>query len=79
MGPDQTEEMGAAPVNEGGQEVSAVAIDSGNIEEGGDAYRPGGFHPVYIGEVYAGKYEIMNKIGYGLCSTVWLVKDLSKS
>lgn len=52
--------------------------DSGNIEEGRDAYQSGGFHPVYIGDVYANKYEVMSKIGYGRYSTVWLVKDLSK-
>ncbi|KAH6618304.1 kinase-like domain-containing protein [Chaetomium sp. MPI-SDFR-AT-0129] len=49
-----------------------------DIEEGSNVYRPGGFHPVYIGDVYADKYKIMNKIGYGMYSTVWLVKDLTK-
>ncbi|GAB1320079.1 hypothetical protein MFIFM68171_10289 [Madurella fahalii] len=52
--------------------------DPGDIEEGRDAYRPGGFHPVYIGDVYADKYKILNKIGYGVYSTVWLVRDLTK-
>ncbi|CCF41073.1 serine/threonine protein kinase [Colletotrichum higginsianum] len=45
------------------------------IEEGRNAYRPGGFHPVYIGDVYHGRYEVLNKIGYGAYSTVWLVND----
>lgn len=67
MASDQTQNPAAAP-----------RAASGEIEERRDAYRPGGFHPVYIGEVYAGKYEVMNKIGYGVYSTVWLVKDLSK-
>ncbi len=53
--------------------------DSGDIEEGRHAYRPGGFHPVYIGDVYAGKYKILNKIGYGVYSTVWLVQDLTRA
>lgn len=52
--------------------------DPGDIEEGRDAYRPGGFHLVSIGDVYADKYEVVNKIGYGVYSTVWLVKDLTK-
>lgn len=43
------------------------------LEEGTAAYRPGGFHPVYIGDIYHGRYEILNKIGYGRYSTVWLV------
>lgn len=59
------------------QQSSFVDTDSGDSEEGRDAYRPGGFHPVYIGDVYANKYEVMSKIGYGRYSTVWLVKDLS--
>ncbi|KAI0538777.1 serine/threonine protein kinase [Xylaria digitata] len=46
------------------------------IDEGDDNYRPGGFHPVYIGDVYNNRYKILNKIGYGVYSTVWVVKDL---
>lgn len=50
-----------------------------DIEEGRDAYRPGGFHPVYIGDVYNERYKVLNKLGYGAYSTVWLVHDLIKS
>ncbi|KAK8127201.1 kinase-like protein [Apiospora sp. TS-2023a] len=46
------------------------------IEEGRHAYRPGGFHPVYIADIYHGRYKILSKIGYGAYSTVWLVRDL---
>ncbi|CAI7592512.1 unnamed protein product [Penicillium discolor] len=46
------------------------------IEEGTQAYRPGGFHPVYIGDVFKDRYKVLNKIGYGVYSTVWLVRDL---
>lgn len=60
------------------QQSGVVVTDLGGIEEGRDAYQSGGFHPVYIGDVYASKYEVMSKIGYGRYSTVWLVKDLSK-
>ncbi|KAL2674253.1 hypothetical protein Neosp_012704 [[Neocosmospora] mangrovei] len=49
------------------------------VEEGKDAYRPGGFHPVYIGDVFNDRYKVLNKIGYGQYSTVWLVKDLQAS
>ncbi|KAF5007402.1 hypothetical protein FDECE_6288 [Fusarium decemcellulare] len=48
-----------------------------DIEEGTASYRPGGFHPVYIGDVYNDRYEILNKIGFGVYSTVWLVRDLT--
>jgi serine/threonine-protein kinase SRPK3 len=49
-----------------------------DIEEGRDAYRPGGFHPVYVGDVYNERYKVLNKLGYGAYSTVWLVQDLTK-
>ncbi|KAM7210506.1 Protein kinase-like domain containing protein, partial [Rhypophila decipiens] len=41
-------------------------------------YRPGGFHPVYIADIYADKFQVFSKIGYGVYSTVWLVRDLTK-
>lgn len=47
-----------------------------DVEEGRDVYRPGGFHPVYIGDVYHDRYKVLNKIGYGGYSTVWLVRDI---
>ncbi|KAK3987154.1 serine-threonineeeee protein kinase [Cladorrhinum sp. PSN332] len=47
-----------------------------DIEEGSSKYHPGGFHPVYIDDVYNGRYKVLSKIGYGVYSTVWLVKDL---
>lgn len=73
---NQTNDAGAAPTAD--TEQQSGVVNSGNIEEGRDAYQSGGFHPVYIGDVYANKYEVMSKIGYGRYSTVWLVKDLSK-
>ena len=50
----------------------------GDTEEGRDSYRPGGFNPVYIGDIYAEKYKVLSKIDYGVCSTVWLIRDLTK-
>lgn len=49
-----------------------------DIEEGKDVYRRGGFHPVYIGDVYNNRYKVLNKIGYGVYSTVWLVEDIEE-
>ncbi|KAI1747774.1 serine/threonine protein kinase [Xylaria castorea] len=46
-----------------------TSIGSEVTEEGNDVYRPGGFHPVYIGDVYNARYKILNKIGYGSYST----------
>lgn len=49
---------------------------SEDIEEGKSAYQSGGFHPVYIGDIFDERFKVLNKIGYGRYSTVWLVKDL---
>ena len=45
--------------------------------ESPDGYRPGGYHPVHIGEVYRERYRVLHKLGYGAYSTVWLARDLS--
>lgn len=51
-------------------------VDSSqDIEEGRSEYKVGGFHPVYVGDLYNGRYEVLSKIGYGVYSTVWLVRD----
>ena len=54
-------------------------------------YFPGGYHPIFIGDVLSAsadsennescQYRIMHKLGYGSYSTVWLAKksDLSKA
>lgn len=48
-------------------------------EEGLENYKPGGYHPVEIAEVYSNRYRIVKKLGWGHFSTVWLVEDLSWS
>lgn len=58
------------------RDTDAVHNCSDDTEEGCAAYIPGGFHPVYIGDIFNGRYEVKNKIGYGIYSTVWLVRDL---
>ncbi|KAK3300567.1 serine protein kinase Sky1 [Chaetomium fimeti] len=42
-------------------------------EESVSRYCDGGYHPVQIGDLFSdGNYEIVNKLGYGVYSTVWL-------
>jgi serine/threonine-protein kinase SRPK3 len=53
---------------------SKTSRDS-DIEEGCNAYHVGGFHPVYVGDVFNGRYRVLNKIGYG---AVWLVQDAQR-
>ncbi|KAI1742773.1 serine/threonine-protein kinase SRPK3 [Xylaria scruposa] len=40
-----------------------------------DSYRPGGFHPVHLGDVLHDRYRVIRKLGYGSSATVWLALD----
>ncbi|KAK3305126.1 kinase-like domain-containing protein [Chaetomium strumarium] len=41
-------------------------------------YRPGGFHPGKLGDIFkSGRYKVYHKLGYGGFSTVWLAIDQS--
>lgn len=45
-------------------------------EEDLEDYRPGGYHPVSIGDDFnGGRYVIVRKLGWGHFSTVWLARD----
>jgi len=45
-------------------------------DEGVDDYKLGGYHPVHIGEIFMGRYLIIQKLGWGHFSTVWLCRDM---
>ncbi|KFY10159.1 hypothetical protein V492_05152 [Pseudogymnoascus sp. VKM F-4246] len=38
-------------------------------------YKPGGYHPVMIGDILHRRYHIVDKLGYGGYSTIWLARD----
>ncbi|KAL5590979.1 hypothetical protein FOBRF1_014536 [Fusarium oxysporum] len=48
---------------------------NGTACEWGEAYHPGGYHPVHLGDVIQERYRIMRKVGWGQYSTVWLAVD----
>ena len=47
--------------------------------EGPDVYRPGGYHPVHLGDLYHQRYRVIHKLGFGSYSTVWLARDLQST
>lgn len=50
--------------------------DTGYPCEWAETYRPGGFHPVNLGDTFKdGQYRVIRKLGYGSFSTVWLARD----
>ncbi|CAG8976327.1 hypothetical protein HYALB_00005734 [Hymenoscyphus albidus] len=45
-------------------------------EESNDRFKSGKYLPVNIGDVFASKYQVIGKLGFGVSSTVWLGRDL---
>ena len=45
-------------------------------DEGMPDYKIGGYHPIHVGEILMDRYIIIQKLGWGHFSTVWLTKDL---
>jgi len=43
-------------------------------------YRPGGFHPVHLGDVFKNdRYLVIHKLGHGGFATVWLARDRKRN
>ncbi|KAI1167962.1 kinase-like protein [Nemania serpens] len=41
-----------------------------------EQYRPGGFHPILLGDVFKnGRYKVIQKIGWGGFATIWVARD----
>ena len=57
--------------------LSSRFADSDESEdEGIPDYKIGGYHPVHLGEIMIGRYIVVQKLGWGHFSTVWLARDL---
>lgn len=44
-----------------------------------ERYTPGGYHPVQVGDKIHNRYLVVDKLGQGGWSTVWLVHDPTES
>ncbi|KAI1359582.1 serine/threonine-protein kinase SRPK3 [Xylaria arbuscula] len=43
-----------------------------------EMYRPGGFHPVIVGDTLHKRYRVIRKLGAGSHATVWLAEDTAR-
>jgi serine/threonine-protein kinase SRPK3 len=59
----------------GSDDESSVIYD--DTKESSKDYRPGGYHPVEIGDLFNNRYLVVQKLGWGHFSTVWLCKDMT--
>ncbi|OMJ67335.1 hypothetical protein SteCoe_35522 [Stentor coeruleus] len=55
------------------EEESSVIYD--DTQESRKDYRQGGYHPVELGDLFGNRYLVVQKLGWGHFSTVWLCKD----
>ena len=56
--------------------ASAYYCETESESEPLKRYRPGGYHPVDINDTFhSGRYRVLQKLGWGGYSTVWLVHD----
>ena len=41
--------------------------------------KPRGYHPVHLVDIYCERYRVIDKLGFGTYSTVWLARDLQST
>lgn len=41
-----------------------------------EGYQPGGYHPITIGNILHNRYQVVDKLGFGGYSTIWLARDI---
>ena len=64
--------MASASTSLSQSQNSVLTEDEEDLED----YRPGGYHPVSIGDEFNNsRYVVVRKLGWGHFSTVWLARD----
>jgi hypothetical protein len=74
--------MSSASENSSSSRSSVGGRVFSNHAEDANNFSPGGLHLVSLGDVYEStiaRYKIMQKLGYGSYSTVWLASVLNKN
>lgn len=61
-------------LNEDEEDETRKESDDEEQEDPAD-YCKGGYHPIRIGDVFEGRYNVIRKLGWGHFSTVWLCWD----
>ncbi|WVR07352.1 hypothetical protein IAU60_004393 [Kwoniella sp. DSM 27419] len=70
--PSTSASAASLSASQASQATSVLTEDEEDLED----YRPGGYHPVNIGDEFSeGRYVIVRKLGWGHFSTVWLARD----
>ncbi|KAI5924232.1 kinase-like domain-containing protein [Camillea tinctor] len=59
-------------------EIEYYPMDSAEGIEDVELYNQGGFHPVHLGDVLDGRFEVVHKLGHGGFGTVWLCQDVKR-
>lgn len=53
--------------------------DIEEVSEPIERYTDGIYYPICIGEILAGAYRVVHKLGWGGFSTVWMAEDLKRT
>eukprot|EP00392_Amoebophrya_sp_AT5.2_P004223 g4231.t1 len=72
---DEDEDEDSGSGSESGSQYTSSKCSYSGDEDNPKAYKKGGYHPVVLGQQYAGRYRILSKLGAGAFSTVWLCAD----
>ncbi|KAJ6507201.1 kinase-like protein [Mycena vitilis] len=67
---------GSPPDDPDSPESHTSELSDAEDEEDWEDYKPGGYHPVKIGDAFSdNRYVVVRKLGWGHFSTVWLTWD----
>jgi hypothetical protein len=61
--------------SQGAAKPPHIRAEELTFEEPLSDYDIGGYHRASIGDLLASRYRILRKVGWGVYSTVWLVRD----